>query len=40
MDYASVSEPEVELHAYFCFYHSDHLHRSLGYGTPAEVHFA
>ena len=38
VDYASVPELEVGLHAYFHFYNHERLHQSLGYRTPAEVH--
>ena len=38
VDYASVPELEVGLHAYFHFYNHECLHQSLDYRTPAEVH--
>jgi putative transposase len=39
-DYAVVLELEAGLHDYFQFYNQERLHQSLGYRTPAEVHFA
>jgi putative transposase len=39
-DYATVTEPEVGLAAYFTFYNHERLHQSLAYRTPAEIHFA
>lgn len=39
MDYASVPHLEAGLHDYFQFYNYERLHQSLGYRTPAEVHF-
>ena len=39
-DYASVPELDAGLLAYFRFYNQDRPHQSLGYRTPAEVHFA
>ena len=38
MDYASVPDLEMGLHAYFRFYSHERLHQSLNYGMPAEVH--
>jgi hypothetical protein len=38
MDYASVPDLGVGLHAYFRFYNHERLHQSLNYRTPAEVH--
>jgi putative transposase len=38
MDYASVPDLEMGLHAYFRFYNHERLHQSLNYRTPAEVH--
>ena len=38
MDYASVPDLEMGLHAYFRFYNHERLHQSLDYRTPAEVH--
>ena len=40
MDYTSVPELEAGLDGYFQFYNRDRLHQSLGYRTPAEVHYA
>jgi len=39
-DYASVPELHTGLHSYFQFYDYVRPHQSLGYRTPAEVHFA
>jgi putative transposase len=39
-DYASVPELDTGLGDYFQFYNHDRPHQSLGYRTPAEVHFA
>lgn len=39
-EYASVPELDAGLRAYFSFYNQDRLHQSLGYRTPAEVHYA
>ena len=39
-DYASVPELATGLTNYFTFYNHERLHQSLGYRTPAEVHFA
>ena len=39
-DYACVPELEKGLREYFTFYNQERLHQSLGYQTPAEVHFA
>lgn len=39
-DYALVPELETGLAAYFHFYNHERPHQSLGYRTPAEVHFA
>lgn len=38
-DYASVPALQAGLHRYFRFYNQERLHQSLGYRTPAEVHF-
>lgn len=40
MDYAYVPDLEPGLHDYFHFYNHERPHQSLGYRTPAEVHFA
>lgn len=40
MDYATVPELQTGLADYFRFYDDERLHQSLGYRTPAEVHFA
>ena len=40
LDYGSVPELDTGLHTYFHFYNQERLHQSLGYQTPAEVHFA
>ena len=40
MDYNSVPELEACLDGYFQFYNGKRLHQSLGYRTPAEVHYA
>ena len=40
MDYNSVPELEAGLDGYFQFYNGERLHQSLGYRTPAEVHYA
>lgn len=39
-EYASVPELEVGLEHYFRFYNHERPHQSLGYRTPAEVHYA
>jgi putative transposase len=39
-DYAYVPNLEAGLHGYFQFYNHERLHQSLGYRTPAEVHYA
>jgi putative transposase len=39
MDYGTVSELEAGLHGYFTYYNHERPHQSLGYRTPAEVHF-
>jgi putative transposase len=39
-DYATVPELETGLSAYFQLYNHERPHQSLGYLTPAEVHFA
>jgi len=39
-DYAHVPHLEAGLHGYFQFYNHERPHQSLGYRTPAEVHFA
>ncbi|MBI1742883.1 IS3 family transposase [Candidatus Acetothermia bacterium] len=38
-DYATVPALQAGLHQYFTFYNQERLHQSLGYRTPAEVHF-
>ncbi len=38
-DYATVPDLAAGLHAYFQFYNHERPHQSLGYRTPAEVHF-
>jgi putative transposase len=38
-DYASVSEMHSGLTCYFHFYNHERRHQSLGYQTPARVHF-
>jgi putative transposase len=40
IDYDEVPELEAGLAAYFHFYDYERPHQSLGYRTPAEVHFA
>ena len=40
MNYAWVPELEAGLHNYFPFYNHERLHQSLGYCTPAEIHYA
>lgn len=39
MDYGQVPELEAGLHGYFQFYNHERPHQSLGYRTPAEVHY-
>jgi len=39
MDYDRVPDLEAGLHGYFRFYNHERPHQSLGYRTPAEVHF-
>jgi putative transposase len=39
-DYAYVPDLEAGLHGYFQFYNHERPHQSLGYRTPAEVHYA
>ena len=39
-DYAYVPDLEAGLGGYFQFYNDERLHQSLGYRTPAEVHYA
>lgn len=39
-DYATVPALMAGLRDYFIFYNTQRLHQSLGYLTPAEVHFA
>jgi hypothetical protein len=39
-DYGQVDEARRGLGGYFGFYNHDRPHQSLGYQTPAEVHFA
>ncbi|MBI1742488.1 transposase [Candidatus Acetothermia bacterium] len=38
-DYATVPALQAGLDQYFTFYNQERLHQSLGYRTPAEVHF-
>jgi putative transposase len=38
-DYATVPALQAGLQKYFTFYNQERLHQSLGYRTPAEVHF-
>ncbi len=38
-DYEGVPEAIAEIGSYFRFYNEERLHQSLGYHTPAEVHF-
>jgi putative transposase len=38
-DYASVPDLDTGLHTYFQFYNYERPHQSLGYRTPAEVHW-
>lgn len=38
-DYATVPALQAGLQKYFTFYNRERLHQSLGYQTPAEVHF-
>lgn len=40
MDYSRVPELEAGLRNYFWFYNRERLHQSLGYCTPAEIHYA
>ncbi len=40
LDYSSVPDLDMGLQTYFHFYNQERLHQSLGYRTPAEVHFA
>lgn len=40
MDYASVPDLEMGLHAYFRFYNHERPHQSVDYRTPAELHCA
>lgn len=39
-DYATIPTLMAGLRDYFIFYNTERLHQSLGYLTPAEVHFA
>jgi putative transposase len=39
-DYDRVPDLEAGLHRYFQFYNLERPHQSLGYRTPAEVHYA
>jgi putative transposase len=39
-DYGSVPALELGLQSYFRFYNNERLHQSLGYQTPAQVHFS
>jgi putative transposase len=39
MEYDTVPDLEAGLHGYFRFYNHERPHQSLGYRTPAEVHF-
>jgi len=38
-DYSSLPEAHQNLKAYFHFYNHKRLHQSLGYLTPAEIHY-
>jgi len=38
-EYATVPALGAGLHSYFTFYNTERPHQSLGYRTPAEVHF-
>jgi putative transposase len=40
VEYDAVPQLEAGLHDYFHFYNHERLHQSLGYQTPAEVHYA
>jgi len=40
VEYDAVPKLEAGLHDYFHFYNHERLHQSLGYQTPAEVHYA
>jgi putative transposase len=40
MDYVYAPDLEAGLHGYFQFYNHERPHQSLGYRTPAEVHYA
>jgi putative transposase len=40
VDYGSVPDLEAGLQRYFRFYNQERPHQSLGYRTPAEVHYA
>jgi len=40
VDYDAVPRLEAGLHDYFHFYNHERPHQSLGYQTPAEVHYA
>ena len=40
VDHDAVPRLEAGLHDYFHFYNHERPHQSLGYQTPAEVHYA
>jgi len=39
-DYQTVPELRSRLKRYFKFYNQEHLHQSLYYITPTEIHFS